>query len=72
MQIMSQEITSKTVVTITTNLVYNPSMKHELFGKETKELKDQFNFPEHIVKEHIVPYLNLTYKLEEVMHLLSE
>ena len=72
MQIMSQEMTNKTVVTITTNLAYNPSIKHKLFGKEIKELKNQFNFPEHIVKEHIVPYLNLTYKLEEVVYLLSE
>lgn len=71
-QIMSQEMNSKTSVTIITNLVYHPTMKHKIFGKEIKELKEQFNFPEHIVKEHIVPYLHLTYKLEEVVYLQSE
>ncbi|BCU70994.1 hypothetical protein [Stygiolobus caldivivus] len=68
MQFLSQELSNKTVITINANLIYNPSLKHKIFGKEIRELKKEFDFPNHIIKDHIVPYLNLTFKLEETLY----
>ncbi|BFH72341.1 hypothetical protein SJAV_02850 [Sulfurisphaera javensis] len=38
------------------NTIYKPKITHKLLGKEVKELKEEFNFPDHILKAHLIPY----------------
>ncbi|BFI76824.1 hypothetical protein [Sulfurisphaera ohwakuensis] len=38
------------------NTIYKPKVVQKLLGKDVKELKPDFNFPDHVLKAHLIPY----------------
>ena len=65
LQVLAREIgLNKSEFTINVNLNYNPTLKQRILGKVIKDLK--FDFANHVLTEHIVPYLNFIYRLEDV------
>lgn len=54
-------------ITFNMNVIYKPKITHKLFGKEVKELKEEFNFPEHVLKAHLIPYFKFFGLLDDTL-----
>ena len=55
---------SRVLFSVNTN--YKPKLSQKIFGKEIRELKEDFNFSKHVIEEHLVPYMKLMYEIKEI------